>query len=68
MTEKEARDALFKLHEEYMLHTPDERLNLYDEYKQKRAEIRKQLATFISERIKSENNNIDNINESNKIR
>ena len=44
MTEQEAKDALFKLHFEYMSHTPKERLELYDEYQKKRSEIRQALA------------------------
>ena len=35
MTELEAKEALFKLHLEYMDHTPKERLKLYEEYKKK---------------------------------
>jgi len=50
MTEKEARDALFKLHHEYMMHGPNERLELYEDYKAKRAEIRKQLTLLMVER------------------
>ena len=34
MTEEEAKNALFKLHLEYMKHPPKERLKLYEEYKE----------------------------------
>ena len=44
MTEQEAKDALFKLHFEYMTHTPKERAELYQEYIEKRAKIHKALA------------------------
>lgn len=44
MTEEEAKKALFQLHFEYMTHTPKERLKLYDEYQEKRAQIRHELA------------------------
>ena len=50
MTEQEAKDALFQIHFEYMMHTPKERLELYDEYQQKRSTIRKALAKAIEER------------------
>lgn len=44
MTEQEAKEALFKLHFEYMSHTPKERLTLYDAYQKNRSEIRQALA------------------------
>lgn len=47
MTEDEAKKALFEVHYEYMMHTPKERLKLYDEYQKKRAEIKKELARCI---------------------
>ena len=50
MTEDEARDALFQIHCEYMLHSPKERLKLYDEYQAKRKEIKSKLADAIRER------------------
>lgn len=68
MTEREARDALFKVHQEYMFHTPEERLKLYEEYKQKRAAIRKELSKFIKARIEEEMKSEKNNNEINKIR
>lgn len=43
MTEEESREALFRLNNEYMKHSSKERLELYEEYKSKRAEIRRQL-------------------------
>ena len=43
LTEQEAKEALFKLNYEYMHHSPKERLELYDEYVAKRAEIQKAL-------------------------
>lgn len=43
MTEEEAKIALFRIHQEYMMHTPKERLALYDEYQRQRSEIRKAL-------------------------
>lgn len=44
MTEDEAKKALFEVHYEYMMHTPKERLKLYDEYQKKRSEIKRELA------------------------
>ena len=49
MTEEESREALFKINQEYMSHTPKERLELYDEYKQKREFIRSELIKSIKE-------------------
>lgn len=43
MTEEEARQALFQINYEYMQHPPKERLELYNEYQEKRAKIRKEL-------------------------
>ncbi len=54
MTEDEAKRALFQIHYEYMTHTPKERLALYDEYQEKRREIKKELAKFIMERKEEE--------------
>ena len=53
MTEEEARKALFQIHYEYMMHTPNERLKLYDEYQKKRSEIKKELARYMIEKDKS---------------
>ena len=50
MTEEEARDALFKIHWEYMKHSPKERLELYDEYIENRKRIKKELAKLIFEK------------------
>ena len=49
MTELESKQALFQLHQEYMTHTPEERIELYDEYKRKRDEIKEALIKYISE-------------------
>ena len=49
MTEDEAKEAMFELNKEYMSHPPKKRLKLYDEYRQKRAEIREQLRKSIEE-------------------
>ena len=49
MTEEEARNALFKLHFEYMTHSSKERLKLYDEYRAKRNEIIEQLREYTLE-------------------
>lgn len=54
MTEDEAKRALFQIHYEYMMHTPKERLALYDEYQEKRGKIKKELAKFIMERKEEE--------------
>ncbi len=48
MTEEEAKAALFKLHREYMKHTPKERLSLYEEYKTKRQEVREKLIESVN--------------------
>lgn len=50
MTEEEAKKALFQINFEYMMHTPNERLELYDEYIEKRAEVRRQLTNAIMEK------------------
>lgn len=50
MTEDEAKLALFQLHQEYMSHGREERLKLYDEYKQKRSEINNALAQSIAKK------------------
>ena len=53
MTEEEAKKALFQIHYDYMMHTPKERLELYDEYQRKRSEVKKALArTIIEEKQK----------------
>lgn len=50
MTEEEAREALFKIHWEYMKHTPNERLELYDEYIENRKKIKKELSKLIMDK------------------
>lgn len=54
MTEQEARDELFKLHFEYMMHTPKEREKLYDEYIEKRRKIKEELSKLVLERKEKE--------------
>ena len=54
MTEQEAKEALFNLNFEYMSHPPKQRLKLYDEYIQKRAEIQKELRKAMLERKQNE--------------
>lgn len=46
MTEEEAKKALFELHFWYMSHDKSERLKLYDEYQEKRRDIKKKLIEF----------------------
>lgn len=53
MTEQEAKEALFKLHFDYMSHTPRERLTLYDGYQEKRSEIKKALAQSKIQNLKN---------------
>lgn len=43
MTEEELRQELFDLHFNYMKNPPKVRLKQYDEYREKRAEIREKL-------------------------
>lgn len=50
MTEDEAKKALFQVHYDYMMHSPKERLKLYDEYQRKRNEIKKALAKTMSDK------------------
>jgi len=54
MTEEESRKALFRLNDEYMMHSPKERLELYEEYREKRAQIRQELAKATIERKQNE--------------
>jgi len=54
MTEQEAKAATMKLNYEYMSHSPKERLELYDEYVAKRAEIQKELRKAMLERKQKE--------------
>ena len=53
MTEEESKQALFKLHQEYMAHTPKERLELYNEYQEKRNERRNKELELKREKIKT---------------
>ena len=50
MTEEEAKSELFKIHQEYMKHSPKERLKLYNEYREKRNKIKEALSSLISSR------------------
>lgn len=54
MTEDEAKKALFQIHYEYMRHSKDERSILYNEYQEKRCEIKKELVKYITERKESQ--------------
>ena len=54
MSEEEARKALFELNFEYMQHTPKERLELYDKYREERAKIREKLKEYYSKQLKLE--------------
>lgn len=54
MTEQGAKEALFKLHFEYMSHSPKERLDLYDEYQKKRNEIRQALVISTAKQKENE--------------
>lgn len=47
MTEEEARDALFRLHFEYMNFPPNIRNKRKEEYQEKRAKIRQALIETI---------------------
>lgn len=58
MTEEEAKEALFKINLEYMKHTPEERLKLYDEYIENRNIIKKELAKTKLEKIRNGTKNI----------
>lgn len=49
MTEEEAKIELFKIHKEYMKHTPKERLKLYDEYRKKRNKVKEALSSLINQ-------------------
>lgn len=50
MTEEEAKLELFKIHKEYMKHSPKERLKLYNEYREKRNKVKEALSSLISSR------------------
>ena len=54
MTEEEAKKALFQIHWDYMMHTKEERLQLYDEYQEKRRKIKHELAMLMIERKQKE--------------
>jgi len=49
MTEEEAKSELFKIHQEYMKHSPKERLRLYDEYREKRNKVKEALSSLINQ-------------------
>jgi len=49
MTETEAKIELFKIHQEYMKHSPKERLKLYDEYREKRNRVKEALANLVNQ-------------------
>ena len=49
MTEEEAKIELFKIHKEYMKHSPKERLRLYDEYREKRNKVKEALSSLINQ-------------------
>lgn len=55
MTEEEAKKALFQVHYEYMMHPPKERLELYDEYQEKRNKIKRELAKLYLAKKEEEN-------------
>lgn len=50
MTEEEAKSALFKIHQEYMKHSPKERIKLYGEYREKRNQIKEALSSLVSKK------------------
>lgn len=54
MTEVEIRKILFDMHLEYMMHTPKEKEELYEEYIQKLKQVKKELARLKSERKENE--------------
>lgn len=54
MTEEEARNALFKIHFEYMTLPKEKRDEKYNDYQEKRRKIRKALAQAMSERKENE--------------
>lgn len=54
MTEEEAKAELFKINLEYMKHTPEERLKLYDEYKQKRNNVKEELVKAKLEKLRND--------------
>lgn len=58
MTEDEAKKALFQVHYDYMMHSPKERLKLYDEYQRKRNEIKKALAKTMSDKNSQDKGNL----------
>lgn len=60
MTEEESKNALFKLHCEYMSHTQKERLKLYDEYIEKRNQIKNELRLYKAQNS-NENSNIKKV-------
>ena len=59
MTEQEAKEALFNLRLDYMSLGPNERLELYDEYRKKRAQIKNELARIMYETRKAKQSIFD---------
>lgn len=54
MTEEELKKALFDIRLEYMMHTPKEKEELYEEYIQKLKQVKKELARLMIERREKE--------------
>ena len=46
MNEDEAKEALFKINYEYMSHSKEERVLLYDEYRSNRDKIKEALINY----------------------
>ena len=54
MTEDEAKKALFQVHYDYIMNTPKERDEIYDEYIAKRNYIKKELMRLMKEKKNTE--------------
>ena len=54
MTEEELKQALFDIRLEYMMHTPKEKEELYEEHIKKLEDIKKQLTRLVMERKEKE--------------
>lgn len=52
MSEEEASKALIALNYEYMQHTPKERLELYDKYREERTKIKEKLKEYYNKQLK----------------
>lgn len=50
MTEEKSKQALFQIHEEYMKHSPEERVVLYEDYQKKRNEVKHELLEYVSKK------------------